>query len=232
MDVTGAGGNSLGDDMIDELDDRTLGLLFIELALGRIGVFNDGLDRRFSSPIQQLADTIDGGVDLLDALHDPVGCSERHPYGAAGGKGEHVLAVEVIGIGGRDVEDALGNRERQNGEPARQLLRNPLAGFGAHQQIGCNPEVGACRERLENLVIGDQSGIDGSAPIAVLHARLELGETCLRKTFSKERQEPLICRCCDEDGAHDSTYRSRRLANAPPAHSKIPRFPRWPSACR
>ena len=93
MDVTGAGGNSLGDDVIDELDDRTLGLLFVELTLGRFGVLNHRLDRRFSSPIQQLAHTIDGGVDLLDALHDPVGCSERHPYGAAGGKGEHLLAL-------------------------------------------------------------------------------------------------------------------------------------------
>src|SRR5437763_14304160 len=99
MDVTGAGGNSLGDDMIDELDDRTLGLLFIELALGRIGVFNDGLDRRFSSPPQQQPNTLERGVDLLVALHDPVGCSDRSRYGTAGDNGEQLLRVGVIGIG-------------------------------------------------------------------------------------------------------------------------------------
>ena len=145
MDVAGAGSDPLRHNVIDQLDHGALGLFLIEIALRVVGLFDYRLNRGFCSPVEQLADPVDWRVDLLDTLPDPPGRCQRHPNRTASGKSQHFLAVQVVRIRGRNVENRCRDRQRQDFEFAGELFGNGLPRLRAYHEIGGNPEVRAGR---------------------------------------------------------------------------------------
>ena len=104
MNITRADGYSLGDDVIHQLDDWALSLFFIDSLVGRVMSFDYGLHGMPGSFVEELAYTINGSVDLFDALLDSIGRCEAHSDSTGGGEGEGLLAIEVVWVRSRDVE--------------------------------------------------------------------------------------------------------------------------------
>ena len=104
VDVAGTGRDALAHDVIDQLDDGTLCLLFIEVGTCVVGVLDDRLDGRLRRLVDQFADGRARRIDLLDAREDAVGRSERHSNRASSGERESLLAVEVVWVGSGDIQ--------------------------------------------------------------------------------------------------------------------------------
>jgi len=143
MDVTRARRDSLGHDVIHELDHRLFGFLLIQLALRRVGFFDDWLQIGLTGAVEQLADTFDRCVNLLDALENAIGRGERHPNRASCRKGQSLLAVEVVGVGGGDVQNGIRDRERKNRESTCEPFRYHVPRQCADEQAVRDPNTRA-----------------------------------------------------------------------------------------
>ena len=133
MDITRADSYPLGDDVIDKLDDRALDLFFVNPFVGVIVSFDDRLNDRPGSIVEEFTYTINGSVNLFDPLLDSVRRREAHADRPRGGEGKRLLAIEVVWVRSRDIESRFRNCERKDSELAGQPFRHGLARLRAHE---------------------------------------------------------------------------------------------------
>ena len=185
MDVAGTRRDSLCDYVIYKLDYWTLCFPFIELGVGRVSFFYDRLNRRLARLVEELAHPLDRRVHLFDALHNPVWGRQRHPNSARSRESQCLLAIDVVGIGGGDVEERFRDRERQDSKFVRQFFGHRLAGWRADHKIRRDPAVSASGEQIENVVVGRQAILDGGPPVIAFSRAFDLIDCGLRKQLGE-----------------------------------------------
>ena len=165
MDVACVGSDPFSHNVVDELDYRPLGFFFV-YGIGIVDLFDHRLWGRFRCLSQHFADALDWSVNFFDALHDSSRSRERHPNFAAGGESQRLLAIEVVRIGRRDIQNRFGYGQWQDAEPSGQSFTYAISGEGAYEQAGRNPGAGMFRNGREHLFIVEESGGDDRGPVA------------------------------------------------------------------
>ena len=155
VDVGRTALDAFGDDVVHQLDDRALR----RLAGGDVDVFNG----RFlevhivlAHPFEELLDRHLGTIRLGDLFGDLCRRREVHPDRASRSKSDGALAIEVVRIGGRDVDRGVRRTQREDAILASECLRHRFDRIGFHViQVG-DGHAESRRQCRQNVVVARQ----------------------------------------------------------------------------
>ena len=103
-------------------------------------------------------------IQLVEPLPDAGRRAEQHAHLAPGGEGQHLLGVDVEGVGGGHFEVGIGLADRHHIEAAGHLLGHRLGQLGVDlRQIGHRDPEPAWRG-AEDLVVAEELALDKRLP--------------------------------------------------------------------
>ena len=194
VDVRGARLDRFRDNAIHQLDDRPLrGLVGAEFEIGLLDRLGNRL--QIGAAREALEDVLDHvvrTVHLVEPLLDLRGCAEGHAHRAPKGKRESALAVQVVRVARRDVDDGVGDREREHAVLPHQLLRHQLTRLRRHEAHVGNLHPESLRKRRQDQVIRRKGASRRDLPVALRALGSQLRHLLGRDQRFERRQQPLI----------------------------------------
>ena len=164
VDVAGPAGHPVGQHHVHQPDDRLLARLVRGGALVQLGLLDLLHVGAGLQAAQQLRHEVLAAVELLDPVADAPGGGEEEPDFPPRGEGEHLLRVDIEGIGGGGVERRIGDLERQDVVLSRHALRHRVPDLRVHHRQVGQRQPEARGDRGQDLVVGHDPALDDLFP--------------------------------------------------------------------
>jgi hypothetical protein len=199
--VAGPAGHAVSQHHIHQADDRPLA----RLLGGGGGLFlvGDLLDLELAADsLEQAGDhLVTAAIQLVHLGPQPARRGEEHPDLASGGEGQHLLGVDVEGIGGGDLEVGVGLADRHDVEAPRELLGDGLRHPGGDPGHVGDREAEPGGDRREDLFVANQAPLHDRLPQRDRRRRLLLpegGDRLIRQQRLESRHQPFVGELHDE----------------------------------